>query len=275
MRLTKVFTIFVTLLINHQIYQIFMKNLPSFITIIVFLVTLFNTNLMNAQNDFESDTLATDNSNLIMTFVGHGTLMFEYQGKVIHIDPVMREADYDNMPDADLILITHHHADHLDMTAISKILKDSTKLIMTQACNENMEYSGEVNVMRNGDKLGFYGIVIDAVPAYNIANRRRNGRPYHPRGEGNGYVLTIDGKKIYVAGDTENIPEMRNLINIDVAFLPMNMPYTMTPRMVATAANTFNPKILYPYHYGNSNTNALIKMLNKNQNIEVRIRNLN
>ena len=102
---------------------------------------------------------------------------------------------------------------------------------------------------------------------------RAPGQPFHPKGVGNGYVITIGDKKFYVAGDTENIPEMKNLKNIDVAFLPMNLPYTMTPEMVADAAKSFNPAILYPYHYGNTNTEEIVNLL-KNSGIEVRIRNL-
>ena len=116
-------------------------------------------------------------------------------------------------------------------------------------------------------------IVIEAVPAYNIVNERAPGQPFHPKGEGNGYILTIGGKRFYVAVDTENTPEMKALRKIDVAFLPMNLPYTMTPEMVADAAKAFKPKILYPYHTGETDTKKIVDLL-KDSGIEVRIRNL-
>jgi L-ascorbate metabolism protein UlaG (beta-lactamase superfamily) len=119
------------------------------------------------------------------------------------------------------------------------------------------------------------GLKIEAVPAYNLVHKRDNGRPFHPKGEGNGYVITFGDKRIYVAGDTENTPEMKALKDIDVAFLPMNLPYTMTPEMVADAAKAFRPKVLYPYHYGSTDTSALVKLLEGEEGIEVRVRNMN
>ena len=127
--------------------------------------------------------------------------------------------------------------------------------------------------MNNGDRKNIKDLGIEAVPAYNIVNMRAPGQPFHPRGTGNGYILSFGDKRIYVAGDTENIPEMKALRNIDVAFLPMNLPYTMTPEMVADAAMAFKPKILYPYHFGDTKTSEIVELL-KNTNIEVRIRNL-
>jgi len=128
--------------------------------------------------------------------------------------------------------------------------------------------------MKNGDSREVNGIRIDAVPAYNIVHKRSDGQPYHPEGQGNGYILTMGSKRIYVAGDTENTPEMKALKNIDVAFLPMNLPYTMSPEMVADAAKTFRPKILYPYHYGQTDPKELVALLKDEKGIEVRIRKL-
>jgi L-ascorbate metabolism protein UlaG (beta-lactamase superfamily) len=127
--------------------------------------------------------------------------------------------------------------------------------------------------MQNGDKKSVDGIEVEAFPAYNIVNMRAPGQPFHPKGTGNGYIITFGDKRIYVAGDTENTPEMKALKNIDVAFLPMNLPYTMTPTMVADAAMAFKPKILYPYHYGDTNTSEIVDLL-KNTTTEVRIRDL-
>ena len=118
------------------------------------------------------------------------------------------------------------------------------------------------------------GIKIEAVPAYNLVHKRDNGQPFHPKGMGNGYMLTLGDKRVYIAGDTENIPEMRNLANLDIAFLPMNLPYTMTPEMVAEAVRMFHPKILYPYHYGNTEVSKLIDLLKGEPNLHIRVRQL-
>jgi len=118
------------------------------------------------------------------------------------------------------------------------------------------------------------GLKIEAVPAYNIVHMRRENMPYHPKGDGNGYIITFGNKRVYVAGDTENIPEMKALKDIDIAFLPMNLPYTMSPEMVADAAKAFKPKILYPYHYGRTDTSKIVKLMKGVKGIEVRIRDL-
>ena len=227
-----------------------------------------------AQEKFEKDLVRTSAGDLAMTFIGHGTLMFEFKDMVIHIDPVTREADYTKLPDADLILVTHEHGDHLDQTAINHILKDECPLVMTQACLDNLEDFKPAVVMKNGDTKTIKGIMIRAIPAYNIENKRPDGEPFHPKGRGNGYILTFGETRVLVAGDTENTPEIKALKNIDIAFLPMNLPYTMSPEMVADAAEAFRPRILYPYHYGNTNTNKIVELLKDEAGIEVRIRKL-
>jgi L-ascorbate metabolism protein UlaG (beta-lactamase superfamily) len=128
--------------------------------------------------------------------------------------------------------------------------------------------------MANGETIKVDDLIIEAVPAYNIVHMRSQGVPYHSKGEGNGYVLTLGDKRVYIAGDTENIPEMKNLKNIDIAFLPMNLPYTMTPEMVADAARAIRPRILYPYHYGETDPNELVNLLKGEQGIEFRIRKM-
>ena len=129
-------------------------------------------------------------------------------------------------------------------------------------------------VLANGESGTWAVVRVEALPAYNLEHKRPDGAPFHPKGEGNGYLLTMGGKRIYVAGDTENIPEMAALKDIDIAFLPMNLPYTMTPEMVAAAARTFRPKILYPYHYGDTDPQKLVELLKDLPAIEVRVRNL-
>jgi L-ascorbate metabolism protein UlaG (beta-lactamase superfamily) len=225
------------------------------------------------RGQLESDVISTSGGDLEMYFVGHGTLMFRFNDLVIHIDPVSREADYGEMPDADLILVTHEHGDHLDISAIHQIMKDDTRVVMTRKCLDQLD-DFKATVMKNGDRATLLGIGIEAIPAYNIKHRRPGGEAYHPRGDGNGYVLTFGDKRVLVAGDTENTPELKALKDIDVAFLPMNLPYTMTPEMVADAARAIRPGILYPYHYGNTDPKKLVELLKDEPDIEVRIREL-
>ncbi len=224
-----------------------------------------------AQEPFEKDVIETSAGELEITFIGHGTLMMTYGGKVIHVDPFGRLADYAKLPKADMIFITHHHGDHLDLEALKEVRTEKTVVMHTGKCTEKVE--GGI-IMKNGDTLVVDSITVEAVPAYNLVHRRKDGRFYHPNGEGNGYVLTIGDKRVYIAGDTENIPEMKTLTDIDVAFLPMNLPYTMTPEMVADAVNAFKPGVLYPYHYGDTDTSILVELLKDNEDTEARIRRM-
>jgi L-ascorbate metabolism protein UlaG (beta-lactamase superfamily) len=228
---------------------------------------------MKAQ-DLQTDRFKTTKGELKINFVKHGSLFLEFDNKIIHIDPVSGMGDYENYPNADLILITHHHGDHLDLNAINLLKKEDTKIVFTEKCHEMIEDLYNVIVMQNGDILSINQLEIEAVPAYNIIHKRENGVPYHPKGNGNGYIIKLGGKVIYIAGDTENIPEMKVLENIDIAFLPMNLPYTMTPEMVADAAKAFRPKILYPYHYGETDTSILVELLKNEKDIEVRIKKM-
>ncbi len=226
------------------------------------------------ENNFTKDVFDAGDGKLSISFIGHGTLMFEYNNMVIHIDPTMNETDYAKMPDADLILITHHHGDHLDETAINLILKEDCPVVMTQSCIDQLEdFKGAVT-MNNGDQKTIKGISIEAIPAYNIEHKRSNGQPFHPKGEGNAYVLSIGNLKVLIGGDTENTSEIKALKDIDIAFLPMNLPYTMTPGMVADAARAMQPRFLYPYHFGQTDPEELVRLLQDEQNIEVRIRDL-
>jgi L-ascorbate metabolism protein UlaG (beta-lactamase superfamily) len=225
------------------------------------------------QPEFEEDFIPTSQGNIKITFIGHGTLFISFAGKVIHIDPVSRYADFSKLPKADLILVTHEHGDHLDREAIRTVSKEETKIVFPQKCLEKSGIQDGI-VMKNGETQTVKGIQIESVPAYNIQHMRSANTPFHPKGEGNGYILTIADKRIYVAGDTENTPEMKALQGIDVAFLPMNLPYTMTPEMVADGARAFRPRILYPYHYGNTDPQKLVELLEGEEDIEVRIRSM-
>jgi L-ascorbate metabolism protein UlaG (beta-lactamase superfamily) len=227
--------------------------------------------MVNPAGKFEQDIIETGAGGLEITFIGHGTLMFTFGGRVIHVDPVGEYADYKTLPKADLILITHEHRDHLDAKAVELLRQPSTRVLLNQAGASQVP--GSI-VIKNGEMKTEDGLQIEAVPAYNLVHLRPGGEPFHPKGDGNGYIITFGGKRVYVAGDTENTPEMEALKNIDIAFLPMNLPYTMTPEMVANAARAFKPKILYPYHYGSTNTGKLVDLLKDSPEIEVRIRKL-
>jgi L-ascorbate metabolism protein UlaG (beta-lactamase superfamily) len=215
------------------------------------------------------DVIPTPAGDLTITFIGHGTLMLAFGGKVLHVDPYGKLADYATLPKADVVLITHHHGDHLDPAALKHIRTEKTAVVASALCAPKVP--GAL-VMKNGETRTVAGIAIEAVPAYNIVHIRDTNRPWHPKGEGNGYVLTLGKTRVYIAGDTENTPEMKALERIDVAFLPMNLPYTMTPEMVADAARAFKPKILYPYHTGETNVSRLVALLKDAPGIEVRVR---
>ncbi|NIM57615.1 MAG: MBL fold metallo-hydrolase [Candidatus Aminicenantes bacterium] len=244
--------------------------MPKYSLFIIGFVFIFMA-VVAAHGEFEADIITTTKGDLKIMFIGHGTLMFTFDGKVIHVDPVSREADYSKLPKADLILVTHEHGDHLDTKAIDIIRQEKTDLILTEKCAGKAK--GGI-IMKNGDVKTVQGFKIEAVPAYNILHKRGSGAPFHPKGMGNGYVIAFADKRIYVAGDTENTTEMKALKNIDIAFLPMNLPYTMTPEMVADAAKAFKPRILYPYHYGNTDTSRIVELLKDVKEIEVRIRKM-
>lgn len=239
--------------------------------ILLMLFVLCTANLATAQNQFETDNIATSSGDLKISFIGHGTLLFTFNEKYIHVDPYGRLADYSSLPKADIILITHEHGDHFDPKVIKMLRTEETSLILSENCAKDI--SGGT-VMKNGDIQTVQGLKIEAIPAYNIVHKRGNGEPFHPQGIGNGYIITFGDKRVYVAGDTENIPEMKELGKIDIAFLPMNLPYTMTPEMVADAVKAIKPQILYPYHYGNTDTSKLVELLKDDKDIEVRIRKM-
>ena len=224
-----------------------------------------------AAQQFETDIIKSSAGDIKITFIGHGTLMIQTSDKVIHIDPWSKLADYAKLAQADIILITHEHVDHLDPKAVKQIRTEKTTVLLTKPCALKIE---DGIIMANGDTKTVKEIKIAAVPAYNIKHRSPDGALYHPEGVGNGYILTIGETRIYIAGDTENTPEMKAIKDIDIAFLPMNLPYTMTPEMVADAAKAFKPKVLYPYHYSETDPSKLTALLAKNKEIEVRIRKM-
>ena len=222
---------------------------------------------------FEVDVMqAADGKSLEIMCIQHGSVGFNYDGYQIYIDPVGEYADYAKLPKADVILITHIHGDHFDAEAVEKARKPETVIITNSEVGALLP---EAQIMGNGDELQPTPYLdVKAVPAYNITEDRLQ---FHPRGRDNGYVLTLGGTRIYVAGDTENIPEMAELEGIDIAFLPVNQPYTMTPEQATDAARMVQPKIFYPYHYGMTDTETDIESLNEllaGSGIEIRIRQM-
>jgi len=218
---------------------------------------------------FATDTFKTKSGKEVMiTFIKHGSLMLTYNKQSIQVDPVSDYADYSAFPKADVILITHEHGDHLDLKAINALTKKSTLLIANEAGKKKL---GKGLSLKNGSKMKILNkIMLEVVPAYNTTPGREM---YHPRYRDNGYVLSIDGLRIYIAGDTEDLLEMKNLKDVDVAFLPVNQPYTMTVPQAARAARMFAPKVLYPYHFGDTDIRKLKEVL-KGSGIDVRIREM-
>ena len=216
---------------------------------------------------FESDIFETARGPARITFVGHASLMIQWNGLVIHVDPVSAEADYSLFPRADILLVTHEHGDHFDPAVMKLLSGPDTRLVTNASVTEKY---GTGTVMANGDTLTVRGISLQAVPAFNTTPGRER---FHPRGRDNGFVLDMGGFRLYIAGDTEPVPEMKTLADIDAAFLPVNQPYTMTPEQAAEAARQIRPAVLYPYHYGQTDLSGLAGSL-KASGVEVRIRKL-
>ena len=219
---------------------------------------------------YEVDVFKTKSGKTV-TFhaLTHASIRIEYDGKEILIDPVRKLGnkviDYSAMPKADYIFVTHEHFDHYDSTAIAMLSKEDTKLIMNQRC---ADMYGAGIVLGNGQCMTVNDIQVEAMPAYNTTEGRTQ---FHPKGRDNGYILTLDGLEVYIAGDTEDIPEMEDAQGVDIAFLPCNQPYTMTPEQLVRAAKIIKPKVLFPYHYGQTDVSGIPAQL-KDEGIDVRIR---
>ena len=225
-----------------------------------------------AENPVYETDVFTTKSGKTVTFhaLMHACIRIEYDGKEIEIDPVgklgNRSVDYTAFPKADYIFVTHEHGDHFDKNAIQQLSADATVLIANERCAGMLGYDKS---MKNGDKLEIAdGFTVEAVPAYNTTEGHLQ---FHPKGRDNGYILTIDGLRVYIAGDTEDISEMAAIKDIDVAFLPCNQPYTMTVEQLVKAARVVKPTVLFPYHYGQTDVSTLPEQL-KADGIDVRIR---
>jgi L-ascorbate metabolism protein UlaG (beta-lactamase superfamily) len=230
------------------------------------------------KTEFEEDIIPTSGGDLKITSLAKSSVMFTFDGKVIYVDPVAQFADYSRLPKADLILITNDESDHLDTKTIELLRKDGTALVVCPFCARDLPTG---TIMINGETQTVAGLKIEAVPAYNIKGRGGNGKPFTVKGTANGYVVTFGDKRVYVASQTENVPEVKALRNIDVAFLPVNNTgfgaqlNTMNHEMFIDTVKTIRPKIVFPYNFGNNDPQMLARLVAGEQGIEVRVHKMN
>ena len=229
-----------------------------------------------AQAAAQDDQVATSNGNLTIHPVHHAGVVLTWNGKRIVADPTTfppgpnsGAADFRGAAPPDLILITHEHGDHFSVPTLTELAGPNTVLVVPQSVMGMLPAAlqAKAKVMKNGDKGTYAGVAIEAVPEYNITPDRLM---FHPKGRDNGYVLALGGKRVYLAGDTEEVPELKNLPNIDIAFIPMNLPYTMTVDAAATWVKDFKPKVVYPYHYAESDVNKFAMLVGNASEVRLR-----
>jgi len=214
------------------------------------------------------DRIPTDSGDLIIHEVGHATFVMGWNGRTVYVDPV--GDGLGDLPAPDLILITDVHGDHLNADTLQAVVQAGTRIIAPAAVAEQLpaDLQGRTTVLANGETQTVMGVTIEGVPMYNLTEERLN---YHSKGRGNGYVVTLGGKRVYISGDTEDIPEMRALQNIDVAFICFNLPYTMTESQAASAVREFAPSIVYPYHYRGSDVQEFARLVGTDRGVDVRV----
>lgn len=224
-----------------------MKHL-LFILMLVGLLGCKENNSQPVSSSENSEGIKTDSNTLKIHPISHATMVLEWDNTTIYIDPVGDSLSFKDYPSPDMILVTDIHGDHLNANTIASIEENKTKIIVPQAVADKMaeNYTSRVTVLDNGSALTSSGFKITGIPMYNL---REEALKFHSKGRGNGYVIEKGGKRVYISGDTEDIPEMRNLKDIDIAFVCMNLPYTMTVESAASAVLEFKPKQVYPYHY--------------------------
>lgn len=195
-----------------------------------------------------ADAFMTANGQVTVHPIAHASFVMETPAGTIHVDPVGDAGDYADLPAPDLILITHEHGDHYNAETLAALAGDTTPLIVNPAVYAMLpaDLQERATAIGNGESTSAGDVMIDAIPAYNTTEERLN---FHPQGRDNGYVVTVDGLRVYISGDTEDTPEMRSLQAIDVAFVCMNLPFTMGMEAAASAVNEFAPTYVYPYHY--------------------------
>ncbi|MCY3413238.1 MAG: MBL fold metallo-hydrolase [Candidatus Heimdallarchaeota archaeon] len=210
----------------------------------------------------------TEQGDIEITPIFHGSVHIRFKDYEIHIDPWSR-ADYSAYTKADLILITHHHQDHLDRDLIEKLHKEDTVIICNNSSFDTLKDMNPI-LLRNGERSTFNEIGIEAIAAYNVVRERSPGVKFHPKGEGNGYILNIAKKRIYISGDTEATPEVAMLENIDIAFIPIRLPYTMSAEEAVEVVKKFRPKKVIPYHTGGQPTPVeFVELLKDESDIQI------
>ena len=192
------------------------------------------------------DSYKTPLGEIKVKVFGHASLLIEWNGKNIYSDPYSEVVDYKGFPKADLVVVTHNHYDHYDVKALNEIVTENTILVVA---SDVPKVNDNYIVLKNGESTSLDSITVDAVPAFNINRRNEEGNHFHPQGVGNGYILNFGGFRIYIAGDTEPTGPMKAISDIDIAFIPKNLPYTMTDEEFVAISNTIKPKYLYPIHY--------------------------
>ena len=240
-------------------------------SLLLLLLAGMSASSARAADKIEGDRLATSDGDLIIHPINHATFVMSWKEKTIYIDPVGTGKRFEGLPKPDLILVTDIHGDHLSPETLEAVADAKTTIVAPSAVAEKLseKLRKQTTVLPNGETKSVADVGIEAVPMYNLTADRLK---YHNKGRGNGYVLTLGGKRVYISGDTEDIPEMRALKNIDVAFVCMNLPYTMTEEQAASAVREFKPKIVYPYHYRDSDTEKFKKLVGDGSGVEVRLR---
>jgi L-ascorbate metabolism protein UlaG (beta-lactamase superfamily) len=224
-----------------------------------------------AAPDRVTDTIKTPDCDLRITPLNHATMLLRCNALSIYVDPV-HDTSYAGLPKADLILITDVHGDHLDLPGIELVRQGSTTIVVPPAVTEMLPTKYlNIIVLKNGDRKTIGSVGIEAIPMYNLTRGPKPGQLFHDKGRGDGFVVTIAGQRLYISGDTECTPEMKALKNIDVAFVCMNLPYTMTPSEAAVCVNAFRPKVVYPYHYRGSDPAEFQRAITA-KDVEVRVR---
>ena len=247
------------------------RPVRGWLTIAGLLVGLTVPPATPAAGALTGDVLTAQGGDLVIRPINHATLALQSGGRTIYVDPVGGAARFTRLPRPDLILITDIHGDHFDAATLQAVASEKTALVAPPAVAERLpaELRSRTTVLANGQTNTVLGLAIEAVPAYNLAEDRLK---FHAKGRGNGYLLTLGGKRVYVSGDTEDIPEMRALKKIDVAVVCMNLPYTMTVEQAARAVREFKPKMVYPYHYRGSDLEKFKLLVGDDLGIEVRLR---
>jgi L-ascorbate metabolism protein UlaG (beta-lactamase superfamily) len=246
------------------------------LTVLAISLLAISALLHAATSNRQADVVKTSAGELRVTPLYHGSVMLEFGGKVIHIDP-WSQGDYTGLPQADLIVITHTHVDHLDRAMIDKLKKPETIVVGPPAVIDTLNCfpdCGHAVTITDSQKKTVMGIEIEGVPMYNLVQGSAPGMPYHHKGIGSGYIFNFGDTRVYLSGDTECTPEMKALKNITVAFVSMNPPRTQSPVEAAACVQFFKPKIVYPYHYRGSKPEEFADALKNVKGIEVRLRKL-